>query len=83
MSTSPKNSDATPTPPDRTTVILLLGTIGSTTWRMFVPIIGLTIAGVYGDNMLATKPWLTIAGITLGIIIAGFLVKDQIKKVKK
>ena len=82
MSASPnKNSDDTPTPPDKTTVILLLGTIGDTTWRMFVPTIGLTVAGVYADKALGTKPWLTTIGIVLGVIIAGLLVKRLLQEV--
>ena len=82
MSASPsKNSDDKPTPPDKTTVILLLGTIGDTTWRMFVPTIGLTFAGVYADKSFGTKPWLTTGGIILGTVIAGLLVKRQLQKV--
>ena len=83
MSASPnKNSDDTPTPPDKTTVILLLGTIGDTTWRMFVPTIGLTVAGVYADKALGTKPWLTAIGIVLGVTIAGLLVKRLLQDIK-
>lgn len=82
MSASPsKNSDDKATPPDKSTVILLLGTIGDTTWRMFVPTIGLTVAGVYADKMFGTKPWLTVAGIGLGTLIAGLLVKRQLHEV--
>lgn len=82
MSASPKkNSDDTPTPPDKSTVILLLGTIGDTTWRMFVPTIGLTVAGVYADKSFGTKPWLSAIGVVLGAVIAGLLVKRQLQKV--
>lgn len=83
MSTSPKNRDEQPTPPDPSTVILLLGTIGDTTWRMFVPTIGLTVAGVVLDNRLHTKPWMTLIGIGLGTLIATLLVRRQLQKVKK
>lgn len=58
----------------------MLSTIGSTTWRMFVPTIGLTIAGVWGDNIFATKPWLTGLGIVLGAGIAGLLVRQQMRQ---
>jgi len=83
MSTSPKKSDATPQPPDKSTVILLLSTIGDTTWRMFIPIIGATMLGVYGDNQFSMKPWLTVGGIILGTIIAAGLVRNQMKKVQR
>jgi hypothetical protein len=77
-----KPSD-TPRPPDTSTVVLLLGTIGDTTWRMFVPTIGLTVLGVYGDNTLATKPWLTIAGIIIGTALAIVLIRNQLRNVRK
>ena len=83
MSTSPTNKGESPAPPEKSTVILLLGDIGGTTWRMFIPTIGMTIAGVYLDNQLGTKPWLTIVGIVLGTLLAGIMVRNQLQKVKK
>lgn len=83
MSTSPKNRDDQPTPPDTSTVVLLLGTIGDTTWRMFVPTIGMTLVGVAADNTFGTKPWLTVAGIMFGTALAALLVRRQLQKVKK
>lgn len=83
MSTSQNRSDGTPPPPDKSTVVLLLSTIGDTTWRMFAPTIGFTIFGIYGDNTFHVKPWLTISGVLLGGAVAGLLVRQQIKKVKK
>jgi hypothetical protein len=83
MSTSQNKRDETPAPPDKSTVLFLLGTMADTTWRMFVPIIGLAIAGVALDVNLHTKPWLTIIGIVLGIAIASVLVLRQVKRVKK
>lgn len=81
MSTSPNTDDGkAPTPPDKSTVILLLTTIGDTTWRMFIPIIGLAIAGVALDVRLYTKPWLTVLGIIIGVIIASVLVLRQLRK---
>jgi len=69
--------------PDKSPVVLLLGTIGDTTWRMFIPTIGLTLLGVYGDNTFTTKPWLTIVGIITGTVFAGLLVRNQLRNVKK
>lgn len=81
MSTSQNNGDDTPTPPNSTTVVLLFGTLADTTWRMFVPTLGLTFGGVYLDRIIGTKPLLTIVGIVLGCIIAGYLIKRQFRKV--
>jgi hypothetical protein len=83
MSTSPTDKGETPTPPEKSTVILLLGDIGDTTWRMFVPTIGFTLVGLYADTMFGTKPWLMVTGIIIGSIFAGLLVKKQLQKVNK
>lgn len=64
------------------TVGVLLGTIGDTTWRMFVPTIGFTLLGVWADAQLQTKPWLMITGIAIGSIGAFLLVKKQISGLK-
>jgi F0F1-type ATP synthase assembly protein I len=50
---------------------------------MFIPIIGLTLLGVFGDNTYHTKPWLTIGGIIAGVALASLLVIRQLKKVNR
>ena len=80
MKVSPNHSDDTPTPPDKSTVVLLLGSIADTTWRMFVPSIGMTLLGVVADNTFDTKPWLTLLGIALGVAATIVLVRNQFKK---
>jgi len=82
MATSDNDGDKKPTPPDSSTVILLLGTIGDTTWRMFVPTVGLTLLGLWADKQLATTPWMTVLGVILGSAIAILLVRAQMKKGK-
>lgn len=82
MSTSHNQRGTTPTPTKSSPVVLLLGTIADTTWRMFVPLIGLTILGVMGDNSFHTKPWCTTLGIVLGAIIATLLVLRQLRNTK-
>lgn len=79
---SPQNGDDTRLPPKHSTVLLML-TIADTTWRMFVPIVGLMFAGLWLDQQVATKPWLMILGIIAGTTIAIVLVRLQIKRVKK
>lgn len=83
MSTSSKQTDNTPTPPEESTVILLLRPIADTTWRMFVPTIGMTLIGLFCDTQLGTKPWLTIAGIILGVIVTAVLLWRQFKQLEK
>lgn len=82
MSTSPESPrDDKTTPPERSAVVLLLGDIGDTTWRMFVPTIGLALGGVYLDDIWGTKPWLMLVGAALGAGIAGLLIKQQLQRV--
>jgi hypothetical protein len=83
MSASQNDDDKTPLPPDRSTVILLLATIGDTTWRMFIPTIGMTLLGLFIDKWLHTTPWVMVVSMTIGIGITALLVKDQLKRVKK
>ena len=83
MGTSPNNGDDQKLPPNSSTVILLLLTIGDTTWRIFIPSVGLTIAGLLLDKHFHATPWLMIAGIIVGATVAILLVLAQMKKVKK
>lgn len=83
MSTSPNNGDEKQVPPSSSTVILLLSTMADTTWRLFVPTVGLTITGLVLDKQYTTTPWLLLTGIILGSAIAVLLIKLQLKKVKK
>ena len=64
------------------TARVLLGTIGDTTWRMFVPSVGFTLLGVWADAQLDTKPWLMVVGIVVGFTGAALLVKKQISGIK-
>lgn len=83
MGVSPNDDDKKSAPPDTSTVVLLLGTIGDTTWRMFVPTIGLTVLGLIADKALHTTPWLMVGGIILGAFGAFLLVRRQLKEVRK
>lgn len=68
--------------PNRSTALLLFSTLVDTTWRLFVPPIGLTVLGVIGDNHWSTKPWLTVIGVIAGTVLAFVLTFQQLKKVK-
>ena len=83
MSTSPNKGDGNSVTPDSSTVILLLLTIADTTWRLFVPTIGLMVAGLLLDKQFGTTPWIMVAGVVLGAVIAILLVRAQLKKVEK
>lgn len=80
MSKSPNHRDDFPTPPSKSTAVLLLRDIADTTWRMFIPTIGITLLGVYADTQFDSLPWGTIAGIILGCTVTALLVRKQFKK---
>jgi hypothetical protein len=82
MGSQPNEDDTPTTPPDRSTVILLLSDIADTTWRMFVPTLGGTGLGLWADSSLHTTPWLGVLGLVLGIVITAALMRQQFKKVK-
>ena len=84
MSTSPNDRDEHAVPPkSSSTVILMALTIADTTWRMFVPTVGFTIGGLLLDKAWHTTPWVMIAGIVVGTLVAVWLVRMQMKKVDK
>ena len=70
-------------PPKNSTVLLLLGTIADTTWRMFVPVVGLLLLGVWLDKQLGTVPWMMLLLLIIGIAIAAELVRRQLISVNK
>lgn len=74
-------SDAKKTP-DADAVMVIFGTIGDTTWRMFVPSVGLTLLGVWADMQFGTKPWLMAVGVVLGFAGAALLVRQQLVGIK-
>lgn len=58
----------------------LIASMADTTWRMFVPTIGLLVAGNALDGRFSSKPWLMLTGATVGGLIAAYLVKIQLRK---
>jgi hypothetical protein len=70
------------TVPSASTVFVIMGTIADTTWRMFTPVIGLLILGIWLDNKTHHKPWFTLAGVLIGFAISIALVALQYRKMK-
>ncbi len=63
--------------------LYLITSMADTTWRMFVPTIGLLLVGNTLDEQLHTKPWLLLLGVTIGACISAVLIKQQIKRGRK
>jgi hypothetical protein len=83
MRASDGSSEETPTPPNQSAVILLLGTMADTTWRMFLPTLGGTGLGLWADNGSHTGPLWTLVGLGIGIVITSLLVRQQLTRVKQ
>lgn len=62
---------------------LLMKTMVGTTWRVFLPTIGLTLLGLWLDNVINMKPWLMVAGISPGFAVSFSLVWLQVAKIKR
>lgn len=70
-------------PRTRSSAILLLATMADTTWRMFVPIIGLLVLGLLADKQFGSTPWLMIIGLLAGIALSALLIRRQFQGVRK
>ena len=69
-------------PRTKSTAVLLLSDIADTTWRMFVPTIGMTLLGSYLDTQWQTKPVMLVIGIVMGTALATVLVRRQLKRIE-
>lgn len=79
MPTKAKKPTETATLPNKQSAVFVFGTIGDTTWRLFVPSVGGTLLGVWADNSYGSKPWLTLTGVVVGSALAILLVRQQLK----
>ena len=68
---------------DSGAMMILARTMIGTMWRMFLPTIGLTLLGLWLDNVSGMKMRWLHAGIISGAIISVILVALQIAKIKQ
>ena len=68
---------------DSVAMMILARTMIGTMWRMFLPTIGLTLLGLWLDNVSGMKMRWLLAGIISGAIISVILVALQIAKIKQ
>ena len=68
---------------DSGAMMILARTMIGTMWRMFLPTIGLTLLGLWLDNVSGMKRRWLLAGIISGAIISVILVALQIAKIKQ
>jgi hypothetical protein len=61
----------------------LIATMADTTWRMFVPTVGLLLLGLQIDQAYHSLPWGTLIGLIIGSVIAGLLIRKQLNRVTK
>lgn len=59
-------------------------TMLDTTWRIFVPVVLFVAVGLWIDlTTSGTRPWLTLSGLVLGLLVAATLVTRQIRGVRQ
>lgn len=68
---------------DSGAMMILARTMIGTMWRMFLPTIGLTLLGLWLDNVSGMKMRWLLAGIISGAVISAILVALQIAKIKQ
>ena len=68
---------------DSGAMMILARTMIGTMWRMFLPTIGLTLLGLWLDNVSGVKMIWLLAGVISGAIISVILVAFQIAKIKQ
>lgn len=68
---------------DSGAMMILARTMIGTMWRMFLSTIGLTLLGLWLDNVSGMKMRWLLAGIVSGAIISVILVALQIAKIKQ
>ena len=68
---------------DSGAMMILARTMIGTMWRMFLPTIGLTLLGLWLDNVSGMKMRWLLVGIISGAIISAILVALQIAKIKQ
>ena len=64
-------------------MMILARTMIGTMWRMFLPTIGLTLLGLWLDNVIGMNMRWLLAGIISGAIVSVILVALQIAKIKQ
>ena len=85
MSKLPGNDDSSDRDgvPPRSSALYLIATMADTTWRMFVPTVGLLVCGNWIDGIYNTRPWFMLLGAIVGAGIATYLIKRQLERGKK
>ena len=68
---------------DLQTALVVWGTIANTSWRMFVPVLLFTFAGMGIDKLIQVRALWVFVGLGLGIVVAALLVVQQYKVVTR
>ena len=57
----------------------LMISMADVTWRMFLGPAVMVPAGLWADLKYGTKPWMTILGLVLGLVVSVVLVRVQLR----
>ena len=80
MKSSPEKSDESPTPPEKSTVILLLRDIADVTWRLVAPFLAGILIGWLLDERAGSTPWGILVGLVIGLALSVLLIRNVYKK---
>lgn len=72
-----------PVPKTKNPSVTVFYTLADTTWRVAIPTVLFAGLGMFADKTLKTIPWLTLLGLIVGLVTAGWLVWSQLQKVNK
>ncbi len=83
MKRDDKPASTSDVPPSDNAALAVLASLADTTWRVAVPTVLLSGAGIALDKRFNTMPLLTLTGLVLGLAAAAKLVWEQLQKVNK
>lgn len=80
-----KAADSTtkPSKPEPSVLGTILTDLADTAWRIAVPVLLFAGMGIFIDKKAGSAPWVTLAGVVVGFIFAGLLIKRQLAAINQ
>jgi len=81
-----KAADSTtkpPTEPGPSVLGTIILDLLDTAWRIATPMLVFSGLGIFVDKKVGTAPWITLVGLTIGLVGAGLLVRKQLAAVNQ
>lgn len=80
-----KAADSTTNPhkPEPSVLGTILTDLADTAWRIAVPVLLFAGIGIVIDKKIGSAPWVTLAGLVIGFVFAGLLIKRQLAAINQ